>query len=112
MVLATCEITSATASSKRCIYTALVTDVELCPSAFEMLNIGTFWLLATLAKLWRSPWSEIGGDELRDALAQNVRLIRLSRLVDGDVALGVLGSCFRRLSQSRCSRLSSAASPP
>ena len=105
MVLATCEITSATASSKRCIYTALVTDVELCPSAFEMLNIGTFWLLATLAKLWR-------GDELRDALAQNVRLIRLSRLVDGDVALGVLGSCFRRLSQSRCSRLSSAASPP
>ena len=30
------------------------------------------------------------GDELRDALAQNVRLIRLSRLVDGDVALGVI----------------------
>ena len=61
MALATCETTSATASSKRCIYTALVTDVELCPSAFEMLNIGTFYLLATLAKLWRSPWSEIGG---------------------------------------------------
>ena len=61
MALATCETTSATASSKRCIYPALVTDVELCPSAFEMLNIGTFYLLATLAKLWRSPWSEIGG---------------------------------------------------
>ena len=61
MALATCETTSATASSKRCIYTALVTDVELCPSAFEMLNIGTFYLLATLAKLWRSLWSEIGG---------------------------------------------------
>ena len=30
------------------------------------------------------------GDELRNALAQNVRLIRLSRLVDGDVALGVI----------------------
>ena len=30
------------------------------------------------------------GDELRDALAQNVRLIRLSRLVDGDVALWVI----------------------
>ena len=59
MALATCETTSATASSKRCIYTALVTDVELCPSAFEMLNIGTFYLLATLAKLWRSLWSEI-----------------------------------------------------
>ena len=55
MALATCETTSATASSKRCIYTALVTDVELCPSAFEMLNIGTFYLLATLAKLWHSP---------------------------------------------------------
>ena len=61
MALATCETTSPTASSKRCIYTALVTDVELCPSALEMLNIGTFYLLATLAKLWSSPWSEIGG---------------------------------------------------
>ena len=61
MALATCETTSATASSKRWIYTALVTDVELCPSAFEMLNIGTFYLLSTLAKLWHSPWSEIGG---------------------------------------------------
>ena len=30
------------------------------------------------------------GNELRDALAQNVRLIGLSRLVDGDVALGVI----------------------
>lgn len=30
------------------------------------------------------------GDELRDAPAQNVRLIRLSRLVDGDVALVVI----------------------
>ena len=30
------------------------------------------------------------GDELRNALAQNVRLIRLSRLVDGDVAPGVI----------------------
>ena len=42
-------------------YTALVTEVELCPSALEILNIGTFWLLATLAKLWRRPCSEIGG---------------------------------------------------
>ena len=30
------------------------------------------------------------GDELRDTPSQNVRLIGLSRLVDGDVALGVI----------------------
>ena len=88
MALATCETTSATASSKRCIYTALVTDVELCPSAFEMLNIGTFYLLAQPVE--RDRREALRGDELRDALAQNVRLIRLSRLVDGDVALGVI----------------------
>ena len=36
MALATCETTSATASSKRCIYTALVTDVELFDLAFTV----------------------------------------------------------------------------
>ena len=61
MAFATSETTSATASSNRCIYTALVTAVELWPKAFEMLNIGTFWLLARLAKLCRSPCSEMGG---------------------------------------------------
>ena len=35
--------------------------VELWPSALEMVNIGTLRLLATLAKLWRRPWSEMDG---------------------------------------------------
>ncbi len=68
--------------------------VELCPSAFEMLNIGTFWLLATLAKLWRSPWSEMDGrgvllNEGRDATPEAVRVPRLSLLRDSHIALGI-----------------------